>query len=52
MKSRKLHYKQVPCHASSTYMQISNLVIRDQKPIKKVQQPQNQENYTKIENFV
>ena len=37
MKSRKSHYRQVPYHAYSTYIQTSNQAIRDKKPIKKVQ---------------
>ena len=52
MKSRKSHFRQVPYHAYSTYIQTSNQAIRGQKPIKKEQTtPKPRKLYKKMKIF-
>jgi len=52
VKSRKSHYKQAPYHAHSTYIQINNQAIGDQKPIKKgTDNPETKKSYTKHGKF-
>ena len=48
VKSWKSHYRQVPYHAYSTYIQTRNQANRDKKSIKKAQTIPNQGNYTKL----
>jgi len=52
MKRQKSYYKQVPYHAYSTYIEVSNQPNKDKKPIKKAQTtPKPKKTITKIEKF-